>query len=285
MPTSLRFGLLLLFLFCGAAVADPGSAAAVTESPPFEVVTREERIAVEPSTKTFRLRNPHGDVRLRVTDQPTVGIYATIQRIGETPLDPTFEIGQRDGVFELIIRYPDEDTLLASGDHGYGRVDLGVWVPARLALDLETTDGFLQVRRAESAVRARTTSGDLQVTSGGNLDLASRSGDVSARQYSGRWDAPVRVSSEQGHVYASIPAFADIDLSVNAGGRIEVQSGLPQPVLAEDGGMQLKARFGAALRSMQIEAPMGDVYLYRVVPDDELSVPGEGDVQIDSDRQ
>jgi hypothetical protein len=271
MPNSLRFCLSLLFLLCGAAVAG----AAVAESPPLEVVTREERIAVEPSIKAFRLRNPHGDVRLRVADRPMVGIYATIQRIGETPLDPTFEISQRDGVFELVIRYPDEDVLLASGDHGYGRVDLGVWVPAGLALDLETTDGFLQVRRAEAAVRARTTSGDLQVTSGGDLDLASHSGDVSARQYSGRWEAPARVSSEQGHVYASIPAFADLDLTVHAGGRIDVQSGLPQPVPAEDGSMQLKARFGAALRSMQIEARKGDVYLYRVVPEAELSDPGD----------
>jgi hypothetical protein len=272
MPNSMRFCLPLLLLICGAAVAAADSGAAVAESPPLEVVTREERIAVEPSIKSFRLRNPHGDVRLRVTNQPMVGIYATIQRIGETPLDPTFEIDQRDGVFELTIRYPDEEALLASGDHSYGRVDLGVWAPARLTLDLETADGFLQVRRAEAAVRARTTSGDLQVTSGGELDLASHSGDVSARQYSGRWEAPVRVSSEQGHVYASIPAFADLDLTVHAGGRIEVQSGLPQPVPDKDGGMQLKARFGAALRSMQIEAPMGDVYLYRVVADDEVSI-------------
>jgi hypothetical protein len=277
MPNPLRSCLSLLFLFCAVALAAADAAAAVSESPPLEVVTREERIAVEPSIKTFRLRNPHGDVRLRVTEQPKVGIYATIQRIGEAPRDPTFEIGQRDGVFELVIRYPDEDVLLASGDHSYGRVDLAVWVPARLALDLETADGFLQVRRAEAAVRARTTSGDLQVTSGGDLDLASHSGDVSARQYSGRWKTPVRVSSEQGHIYASIPAFADLDLNVHAGGRIDVQSGLPQPVPAADGGMQLKARFGAALRSMQIDATKGDVYLYRVVPDAELSDPGGGE--------
>jgi hypothetical protein len=278
MPSSLRSRLWLLLLLSGIAVAATESETTLggQEPPPLEVVTREERIAVEPASTMFRLRNPHGDVRLRVTEQPMVAIHATIQRIGETPLDPTFEIGQRDGVFELVIRYPDEDALLGSGDHGYGRVDLGVWVPARLALDLETTDGLLQVRRAAAAVRARTTSGELQVTAGSGMDLASVSGDVSARQYSGRWEDPVRLKSERGHVYASIPAFADIELSVRAGGRIEVQSGLPQPEPAEGGGMQLNARFGAALRGMQIEAPMGDVYLYRVVADDELSVEDVG---------
>jgi hypothetical protein len=277
MPNSLRFFLPLLLLICGAAVAAADSRTAVAESPPLEVVTREERIAVESSVTTFRLRNPHGDVRLRVTDQSMVGIHATIQRIGETPLDPTFAIGQRDGVFELIIRYPDEAALLARGDHGYGRVDLGVWVPARLALDLETTDGLLQVRRAQSDVKARTTSGELQVTAGAGLDLASARGDVSVRQYSGRWVDPVRVRSERGHVYASIPAFADIELAVTAGGRIDAQSGLPRPEPAQAGGMQLKTRFGAALRRMQIDAPKGDVYLYRVVPDDELTVADDDD--------
>lgn len=278
MAFALRPCLWLLLLLNGIAVAATASETTIggKEPPPLEVVTREERIAVEQSVKTFRLRNPHGDVRLRVTDQPMVGIHATIQRIGKTPLDPTFEIDQRDGVFELIIRYPDEATLLARGNHGYGRVDLGIWVPAALALDLETTDGLLQVRRAQSPVKARTTSGELQVTAGSGLDLASVSGDVSARQYSGRWEDPVNLTSERGHVYASIPAFADIELSVRAGGRIAVQSGLPEPKRAKHGGMQLNARFGAALREMQIEAPIGDVYLYRVVADDELSAEHEG---------
>ncbi len=278
MRSSLRSCVWLLMLLNGIAVAATESETTNDgqKPPPVEIVTHEERIAVEPASTMFRLRNAHGDVRLRVTDQPMVGIHATIQRIGEAPLDPEFDIRQRDGVFELVVHYPDEAKLLARGDHGYGRVDLGVWVPAALALDLETTDGLLQVRRAQSPVRARTTSGELQVTAGGGLDLASVSGDVSARQYSGRWEDPVRLTSERGHIYASIPAFADIELSVAAGGKIEVQSGLPQPEPAQAGGMQLKARFGAALRRMQIVAPDGDVYLYRVVADDELPV-ADGD--------
>lgn len=277
MPSLLRHCAPLLLALTGCVSTVPVVDADRSElpTPRLEVVTREERIAVDPASHTFVLRNPHGDVRLRTTDQPTVGIYATIQRIGEAPLDPTFDIRQRDGVFELTIRYPDEAALLARGDHGYGRVDMGVWVPARLALDLATTDGLLQVRRASAPVRARTTSGELQVTAGSGLDLASASGDIAVRQYTGEWDQPIQVRADQGHVYASVPAFAPVELSVQAGGRIDVQSGLPQPIAAPGGGMRLQTRFGESKRVMQIDAPNGDVYLYRVVPEAELA-PADG---------
>jgi hypothetical protein len=260
-----------LLLGCIAQVPLSEAAPAETPSVKLEVVTREERISVEPTSKTLLLRNPHGDVRLRITDQPMVGIHATIQRIGETPLEPTFDIRQHDGVFELSIRYPDEQALLAAQDHGYGRVDLGVWVPANLALDLMTADGLLQVKRARSSVRARTTSGALQVTAGAEIDLASDSGDIAFSQYSGQWTTPARVRSNGGHVYASIPAFADIELSVRAGGRIESPQGLPQPAAAADHGMRLHASFGTAQRELHIESAKGDVYLYPVVPGSAIS--------------
>lgn len=262
-----------LLLLLGGCAATLGPEHPVADAPParLEIVTREERIAVDQGTTTLLLRNPHGDVRLRVTDQPMLGMHATIQRIGEAPLDPTFHIRQQDGVFELIIHYPDEKALLARGDHGYGRVDLGVWVPDGLVLDLTTADGLLQVKRARSAVRARTSTGALQVTASAEIDLASDSGDIAFSQYSGQWSMPARVHSDRGHVYASIPAFADIDLRVLAGGRIESAPALPQPATNADGGMQLQASFGTALRKLQIESATGDVYLYAVVPDSAVS--------------
>ncbi len=271
---------------CCATLLLIGCAAKVPVAPPpadapparLEIVTREERVVVEPTSKTLRLRNPHGDVRLRITEQPMVGIHATIQRIGETPLEPSFDIRQHNGVFELTIRYPDDEVLQARADHGYGRVDLGVWVPANLALDLATADGLLQVKRARSAVRARTTSGALQVTGGAEIDLASDSGDIAFSQYSGRWSASAKVHSDRGHIYASIPAFADIELSVRAGGRIESPRELPQPVAAADGGSILEASFGKALRVLHIESAKGDVYLYPVVPDSDL-LPTEAKAQ------
>ena len=275
MSSLLRYCAPLLLVLTGCATTSPAPRGDSPESatPRVEVLTREERIAVDPASHTFVLRNPHGDVRLRTIDQPTVGIYATIQRIGENPLDPTFDIRQRDGVFELTIRYPDETALLARGDHGYGRVDMGVWVPARMALDVETTDGLLQVRRASAPVRARTTSGELQVTAASGLDLASVTGDIAFRQFTGQWDQPIVVRADQGHVYANVPAFADVELLVHAGGRIESQSGLPQATAEKTGGMRLQTHFGTAQRMMRIDAPKGDVYLYRVVPDAELATP------------
>jgi hypothetical protein len=268
---------LLLLAGCAGKPPAPESPGNAQTAPKLEIITREERIQVDQGSTRLVLRNPHGDVRLRITDQAQVGVHATIQRIGEIPLDPTLDIRQHGGVFELNVRYPQEAALRTKGDHSYGRVDLGIWVPASLALDLETTDGLLQVKRARSAVYARTTSGALQVTAGAEIDLASDSGDIAFSQYSGDWSTPARVRSDRGHIYASVPAFADVELTVQAGGRIESAPPLPQPVATDAGGMRLDANFGKALRKLQIDSASGDIYLYPVVPDSTLSREDENE--------
>ena len=266
----------LLPVACTNSVSKSAEVASTTNAPPkLEIITREEHFPIEKGVTRLVLRNPHGDVRLRIADQGKVGIYATIQRIGEQPLDPTFDVRQNAGIFELTVRYPNDAAVKARGNHLLGRVDIGVWVPSSMALDIATTDGLLQARRISSPLLARTLSGALEVTSVGDLDVETVSGRISVRQTSGQWQAPIRVVSQTGTIFAGVPAFADIRLSIQAGGAIRLPPELTAAEKLADGSMRLNARYGAALREMHIESVKGDVDVQLVIPDSSLGAKAD----------
>lgn len=247
-------------LLCGACSRVPVASAVADATPPFEVVAREQIIAVDAATRVLRLRNPHGDLRVRVNDAAQAELYATVQLIGEQPLNPSFDVVQHGGRLEIDVRYPGEAALLRRADHRYGRTDLAIFVPARLLLDIETTDGLLQVRNARGGVRARSGSGQIQVSGDADLDLESTSGDIAFSQISGQWTKTVSVRTGGGKVFATLPIYSDIVVDAR-GGRIEIEGNFPvQPVTA-DGGMHLLARFGAALRSVRIDSGSGVINL------------------------
>jgi len=235
----MRFAVLVLACML-TACATPESAAPVLTEPPYEVISREQQVNIDANTASIRIDNPHGDVRVRVVEGLKMGVYATIQRIGEAPLDPRIEI-DRDGTqASLTVRYPSA---------GPGRVDLAVFVPERLAIDVQTSSGLAQVRRAKRDVRVRTTSGKIEVTGHAGFNLVTASGDIVVRQTTGAFDVAI-AETASGSVYATVPAFADVILDV-AANRIDVQQVLPPPT-SQSGAMILSAKFGRALRTIRI---------------------------------
>lgn len=222
------------------ACATPETESPVLTDPPYEVISSEQQVDVDEKAASIRIDNPHGDVRVRIVEGLKIGVYATIQRIGQAPLDPSIVI-DRDGVQAgVTVRYPSA---------GPGRVDLAVFVPERLAIDVQTRSGLAQVRRAKRDVRVRTTSGKIEVTGYAGFDLVTASGDIVVRQTTGAFNVAI-AETDAGTVYATVPAFADIILDV-AANRIDVQQGLPPPT-SQSGAMILFAKFGRALRTIRI---------------------------------
>jgi hypothetical protein len=205
-----------------------------------EIVSKELHWPVDDKLRAIRIVNAHGDVRARVVEREDVALFATIQRIGAEPLDPSFDTQLSDGTFTIVVRYSRD---------GRKRTDLAIFIPLRLSVTVETTSGLAQIRGARVGATATTTSGKIEATSWGDLRLRTESGAIVARQVTGRFSV-ADILSADGDVVLTVPAFADIALDA-AGDRIEAQSGLPAPVQHDDG-MRLDARFGTGARSMRV---------------------------------
>jgi len=263
----------------GACATPPSAPVPVADGDPatakLEIVSREELHPLPPDTQRLVLINLHGDIRIRMSQPGQVGVHATIQRIGETPLDPTITTRNADGAFILEVRYPGDTPGSAPANHRLGRTDLALFVPPSLPLAVRTGDGLLQVRRAPSAVNARSQSGSIEVSGFADLDLHSVSGRVTGAQLSGEWSKPVRFVSEQGTVLASVPAFADVRLSVSAGGAIDVPHDWGGESTAAAEGTQFERNFGTGSKLMQIRAG-SEVLLVPVIPDSALQPPNQG---------
>lgn len=242
--------LLLPLLLAGCAAGPQPPSPSAADAPALEVVTQVEEYALD-KVVAVRLVNLHGDIRVRFHGAAVASLHATVQRIGEHPVDPEFRVARDGDRWSLEVHYRGEERWREPG-HAQGRVDFGIWLPHGTHIDAQTGDGAVQIRRARGALKVRTGSGAIQASGQSDLDIESNSGAIIARQETGQWTRSARVVSESGRILAAVPAFADIHLVARAGGVISVEPGLPAPQASADGGMQLDARFGAALRALEI---------------------------------
>lgn len=264
--TRLFFVVLSLGLVSACALAPKQPAASDTSAvPAYTVVNRRDTFELTAATRRIVIRNRHGDLRLRSSDHRAVGVYSVYQRIEPTPLDPILETSQSGDTFVLTVRYPGEDGW-APDDHRRGRTDLGIWLPPDLALDIETTDGLVQLKRANAPVRIRTTSGEIEVSVGADLDVESNSGRITARQVSGNWSGTARVVTGKGSILAAVPAFANVHLIAESTGTLGADPGLPVPISGTPGAMRADVRYGSGQNLLELRAG-GDVYLVPVIRD------------------
>lgn len=236
---------------------------AIAESPPFSVVERRQAFTLPAAIRHVVVHNRHGDVRIRWSDRREIGLYATVQRIGAQPLEPSFQTAQNDDRYTLDVRFPG-DQAWAAGDHRRGRVDLGIWLPADMRVDVETSDGQVQVRRARQPVRVRTVGGNIELSVHGDVDAESVSGNITVRQLSGQWNGIARAVTGTGNILAAIPAFADLQVDAQSGGTLSVDPGLPPAHPVAPSGMTLQASFGAATHLLQLRAG-GDLHIVPVI--------------------
>lgn len=254
---SLPLLLLLLLSLCGPALASTPEASA---DPPYTV--ERQRLIHEFKGERPRvvIHNPHGDVRVRTDPQRSLGVAAVIQLIGEEPERPKFEVDNQAEQLSLRIVYPSDAKIGEAGlVNGYrkGRVDLAVFVPKDVPLELHTLDGTVQLRGGGQDVTARTQSGRIEVSTSAAFDLESDSGDVYATQSSGDWTGEARAISSSGQVRVGMPVFGNWSLAVASKKEVRFLTGfhtLPKPQPDEEGWWRAEGRLGEGGGTMRLEA-------------------------------
>lgn len=260
-----------LIAACASAPApSPVAPAADYATPTVEITRQRIAIPVNAAARSISIANPHGEIRVRMGAPGEVGIVAAVQRIGVDGVAPTIAHAAKGDSISVEVQHPlgppPVDPASGRADHARGRADLAVFVPPGLALDLQTLDGRIQVRRAGGDVSARSIGGIVDVSAAGALRLRSERARVVARQESGSWTGESRIESGSGAILVALPAFGDIDVAVDAGGTLSVDPGLPIAVqVGTDGRSRAQARFGAGGQRLLVASDSGSVHLVPVL--------------------
>lgn len=188
-------------------------------------VERERRdLALAPDTQLIRIVNPHGSVGVRNVREALVGVQATVQRIGDHGEEPTIRIEQQGATALVEIGYASDATTGTDAPvdgHRKGRVDLAVFVPPAILVEVETTYGNIELRRLDNDARARSRDGRIVGAGTGFLDLASETGAVRAFPMSGKWIQPLRFATRTGPIFVDVPGYGEITLDARTKGRID----------------------------------------------------------------
>jgi hypothetical protein len=259
----------LLLAGCASAPRETAPAAAAIPEVSIEMLRR--AIPVAAGTTTVALHNPHGELRVRIGQPGEVGIVATTQRFGAAGPAPTFESSRKGDRLTIHVRYPfappPVDPATGRADHTRGRADLAVFVPPDVALELSTTDGRVQVRRAQRDVDARSVSGILDVSTRGALRLSTRSGRVVARQEGGAGPGDSRIETVDGPILLAVPVAGAATLLVETGAAISHDPGIAVEMgTTADGLQRASGRWGSGRHALSVRSARGTVHLVPVIP-------------------
>ncbi len=125
-------------------------------------------------TRRIVIDQPEGSLFVRAGAGDRVEWHAVVQCPKSQRGAPSLRVENRGGRQELQVGF------VGAGSDATDRIDLTVWVPRQLALELVTDSGRIEVRGHRASVRARSASGAISVAAAGELHLTSVSGDIDA---------------------------------------------------------------------------------------------------------
>lgn len=215
---------LLMTVLCGCAPMAQRVAGSRAAEVAYTVERVQRDLAVDDSVRTIRIVNPHGNVAIRNTPQRKVGVRAVIQRIGEVPESPDVALLTQGEAVLLAITYPSDRARGSDAigrTHRQGRVDLAVFVPPAVRLEVETTYGKIDIRRVDNDVIARTRDGALVAAATGFLRLISDSGEIRAWPMRGKASDGFELRTRSGNIVTDVPLYGEIALAARTRGRID----------------------------------------------------------------
>jgi len=178
---------------------------------------------------TFALDNVNGHVNVTSWDQPRVRVHAvkTVSRAD----DPKgalnalqVQITPRDGGISVHTVYPNHGSVgfldFLTGNWSDAKVEYDVTVPRSMSLELETTNGAIEVNGVSGMLKVETTNGHIRLDRcAGNVDASTTNGRVTAELLSVDRTRSNRLTTTNGKIVLTVPSSlsAQIDASTTNG--------------------------------------------------------------------
>src|SRR5947209_3833011 len=178
---------------------------------------------------TFALDNVNGHVNVTSWDQSRVRVRAvkTVSRADDprSALNALrVEMTPRDGGVSVHTVYPNRGSVgfldFLAGNWSDAKVEYDVTVPRSMALNLETTNGAIEVNGVSGILKMETTNGSIRLDRcAGNVDATTTNGRVTAELLSVDRTRSNRLSTTNGKIVLTVPSSlaAEIDASTTNG--------------------------------------------------------------------
>ena len=120
--------------------------------------------------------NSYGNITTRNTKQGNIEISGIIQRVGPEAPAPEVKITDNEGItlIEVVYDKPTTDKYA----NRIGRMDIGVYVPKGVTVDMETTFGDIKAKKHASNLIAASKSGKIKLATKGTIIASSDTGSI-----------------------------------------------------------------------------------------------------------
>jgi hypothetical protein len=214
---------------------------------------------------TLRVVNPFGDVHARFGGYgDEAEILATFQRLDPERPDLDVVFSSEGTRTDLVVTDPAADT----GENPTGdRVDLVVFVPIDVSLDVRADKGDVEVKGLRGNLEATSVKGDIRVRSvGGWVRAKTSSGDITALLETGVTNEPQELATETGDIEVWLWEDADQRVEIRTSGEISTDFSIDiehRPF--EEPSKYAEAVVGQGEAELLLRSKEGDVRLLRSV--------------------
>ena len=211
--------------------------------------------------------NPHGNITTRNTKQGNIELSGIIQRVGPEAPTPEVKISDNDGItlIEVVYDKPTTDKYA----NRIGRMDIGVYVPQGVTVDMETTFGDIKAKKHASNLVAASKSGKIKLATKGTIIASSDTGSINVNilPWEGRLFEPAKkkkvyeIHTKEGEIKTYFEADANLAITANSGK--SVTSNVPefQKVIDASVAPQFDTTLGNGQRVLKVFSVYGAIQL------------------------
>lgn len=225
--SSCLFALLFFYLGmsgCATQHKKPKTNSINQKNIPVAIIKQQNDIPVWASLKILTIINNHGNIFIRHTDEPYIGVLSNMQMIGQNPEQGEINIGQNNNTINITVDYPSDKVIgintLING-HKKGRVDLVVFVPNGIRLNLTSTYGSINIKRLSNNVKVTTSSGKVKISGSGQANIKTTTGDIFAYLYHPSWEKASSIDSINGNIVFTFSDIQNLNLAVRSEASIQ----------------------------------------------------------------
>jgi hypothetical protein len=254
-------GILLALCLCGGAtLAGPPDGEL-----PWEKTTAQWMETI-PSGGTIRIINPFGNVYARFGGyEGRVELLANSQQIDDNL--PGLEVRREHIGTRLEIRVVPEGEEGTGGRHDHrDRVDLVIFVPKGVTLDVQTEDGDIEATGLMSDLIATSITGDIYIRKiRGHVRLDTARGQITAALLTGVSEMPQQLSTVTGEIEVHVWEDADLQVVIATSGMISTDFSVDIEHLPfKEPGKHARATIGQGGPELQLLSKRGSIRLLRM---------------------
>lgn len=141
-------------------------------------------------------------------------------------------------------------------DWPIGRVDLVVFVPKDMRVDIQTTDGVIDVRKTKNWIKATSHSGKIDIANHYDIEATSVSGIIKVFPMSTQWKKGINLESKSSSIYAVVPNSDNVNLNIVSHGQLNSRLDSPESWKIID-----SIKYQEKLANYQIKSQSGDIFI------------------------